>query len=144
LEVRAIALFAASNNAGTTLHRLLIETPLSTLGKAALIGCVIALAVLAWAPAHSMTRTPLGGHAEHLIAWLATAMVMGFTSRTTPRLAAQCLLLMGYAAILEGGQVYAPGRHASVQDFGFSAGGVLIGVALVWIARACYDRKPAS
>jgi len=107
------------------LHRLL-ETPLSTLGKAALAGCIIALAILAWTPAHGMTRTALGGPAEHFIAWLGTAMVLGLASRATPPLAAQCLLLMFYAAVLECGQVYTPGRQASFHDFAFSAGGVLL------------------
>jgi VanZ family protein len=139
--MRAVALSAAANNAVTPLHRFLIETPLSTLGKAALIGCAIALAILAWTPAHAMTRTSLGGHTEHLVAYLGTAMVLGLTSRTAPQLAAQCLLLMGYAAVLESGQVLAPGRHASLRDFAFSAGGVLLGGAVVWMARRCWPRR---
>jgi VanZ family protein len=122
-------------------HRVQFETSLSRAGKTALIGCVIALAILAWAPAHAVTRTTLGGHAEHLIAYLGTAIVMGLASRTTSHLAAQCFLLVGYAAILEAGQLYAEGRHASFRDFGFSAGGVLIGVALVWIARTLSTRS---
>jgi len=141
LDVRAVALSAAANNAVTTVHRLLTGTPLAPLARTALIGCLIALAILAWAPAQAMTRTPLGGHAEHLIAYLGTAMVMGLMSRTAPRLAAQCLVLMGYAAILEAGQLYAPGRHASFQDFGASASGVLLGGALVWIPRTCWTRS---
>lgn len=88
-----------------------------------------------------MTRTSLGGHAEHLVAWLGTAMVLGLTSRATPQLAAQCFLLMGYAAVLESGQIYAPGRHASLQDFAFSAAGVLLGSALVWMARRRWPRS---
>ena len=141
LEVRAIAVSAEANNATNakqrvaTLHRLLIETPLSTLGKAALAGCVIALAILAWTPAQAMTRTSLGGHAEHFIAWLGTAMIFGLASRTSPPLASQCLLLVAYAGILELGQLYAPGRQASFHDFAFSAAGVLVGTALVWLAR---------
>ena len=87
-----------------------------------------------------MTRTTLGGHAEHLIAYLSTAMVMGLANRTTPWLIAQSVLLIGYAAILEAGQLYAIGRQASFQDFAFSSGGVLIGAALVWIARVCWVR----
>jgi VanZ family protein len=118
-----------------------METPLSTLGKAALAGCVIALAILAWAPAQAMTRTGLGGPAEHFVAWLGAAMVFGLTTRATPPLAAQCLLLMFYAAILECGQVNAPGRQASFHDFAFSAGGVLLGSALVWLARRCWLRS---
>ena len=101
-------MFAEANNGVSPLHRLLMETPLSTLGKAALAGCVIALAILAWAPAQAMTRTGLGGPAEHFVAWLGAAMVFGLTSRATAPLAAQCLLLMFYAAILECGQVNAP------------------------------------
>jgi VanZ family protein len=138
--VRAIALSAAANNAVVTLHRLLTGTPLASLGKAALIGCAVTLAVLAWAPAQAMTRTPLGGHAEHLIAYVGTALVFGLTSRTTSQLAAQCLLLMGYAAVLESGQLYAPGREACLNDFGFSASGVILGGVAVWVARRCWTR----
>ena len=95
------------------------------------------LATLAWLPANAMTRTTLGGHAEHLIAYLGTAIVMGLPFRTTPaRLVARCVVLIGYAAILEVGQLYAAGRHASFQDFAFSSGGVLIGAALVLIASS--------
>jgi VanZ family protein len=108
--------------------------------KAAFIGNVIALAVLAWLPADAMTRTTLGGHTEHLIAYLGAATVMGFATRTTRRLVVQCLFLIGVAAILEAGQLYAIGRQASFQDFAFSSGGVLIGATLVWIARACWAR----
>jgi hypothetical protein len=52
----------------------------------------------------------------------------------------QCLLLIGYAAILEAGQLYATGRQASLQDFASSSSGVLIGAMLVWIARTCWVR----
>lgn len=123
------------------LHRLLMERPLSTLGKAALAGCTIALAILAWTPAHGMTRTALGGPAEHVVAWLGAAMVFGLTSRTTAPPAPQCLLLMLFAAVLECGQLYAPGRQATFHDFAFSAAGVLLGSALVWLARRCWLRS---
>ena len=88
-----------------------------------------------------MTRTSLGGHAEHFIAWLGTAMIFGLASRTPLPLAAQCLLLMGYAALLECGQLFAPGRHASWHDFAFSVGGVLLGGVAVWMARRCWLRS---
>jgi VanZ family protein len=110
------------------------------LWKAAFIGCVIVLPALAWLPVNAMTRTSLGGHMEHLIAYLGAATVMGFATRATRRLVAQCLLLIGYAAILEAGQVYATGRQASLQDFAYSSSGVLIGAMLVWIARTCWAR----
>ena len=83
-----------------------------------------------------MTRTVLGGHAEHLIAYLGTAIIMGLTFRESPRLAVQCVLLIMYAAILEGGQLYSPGRHASFQDLAFSSAGVVIGGLVLWMARS--------
>ena len=108
--------------------------------KAACIGCVIVLAALAWLPANAMTRTTFGGHAEHLIAYLGAATAMGFATRTTRRLVVQCLLLIGYAAILEAGQLYAIGRQASLQDFAFSSSGIFMGTTLVWVARTCWAR----
>ena len=83
-----------------------------------------------------MTRTVLGGHAEHFIAYLGTTILMGLTFRKSPRLAAQCVLLIMYAAILEAGQLYSPGRHASFQDLAFSSAGVVIGGLVLWMARS--------
>jgi VanZ family protein len=96
---------------------------------------------LAWTPAHSMPRTGLGGHAEHFVVWLGTATIIGLASRTTAPRARPLLLLMLYAAILEYGQLYAPGRQPSFHDFAFSAGGVLLGSALVWTAHRCWLRS---
>ncbi len=82
-----------------------------------------------------MTRTILGGHAEHFIAYLGTAIIMGLTFRKTPRIAVQCVLIIMYAAILEAGQLYSAGRHASFQDLAFSSAGVVIGGLILWKAR---------
>jgi VanZ family protein len=113
----------------------LAKNPLSVLLRAAFIGCIIALATLAWLPAKDMTRTTLGGHAEHFIAYLGTAIILGLTFRQSPRLVAQCVLLIMYAAILEAGQLYSPGRHASFQDLAFSSAGVIVGGLILWKAR---------
>jgi VanZ family protein len=118
------------------LHRLLIEKWLSILRRVAALGCIIALPILAWLPANTMPRTSLGGQVEHLIAYLGTTIVVGLTFPTSPRPAAQSVLLIGYAAILEIGQLYASGRYASFDDFAFSAAGVAIGGLCLWIARA--------
>ena len=108
---------------------------LCLLSRIALVTCITVLAMLAWLPANAMTRTSLGGHAEHLIAYLATTIAMGLAFPSRPRLAVQSVLLIGYAAILEVGQLHAPGRHASFDDFAFSATGVAIGGLCLWIAR---------
>ena len=116
------------------------QTPIPKLWKAAFIGCVIVLAVLAWLPADAIARTSLGGHAEHLVAYFGAATVMGFATRTTRQLFVQCLPLIGLAAVLEVGQLFAIGRQATLQDFAFSSSGVLIGALLVSLARTCWLR----
>ena len=50
----------------------------------AFVGCIIALAVLALLPAESMTRSWLGGHVEHFVAYLGTTMVRGLAFRQRP------------------------------------------------------------
>ena len=109
--------------------------PLSVFLRVAFIGCIISLAILAWMPAKAMTRTVLGGHTEHFIAYLGTAVLMGLAYRKRPRLVAQCILLIMYAVILEVGQVYAPDRHPSLEDLAFSSTGVMVGALSLWMAR---------
>jgi VanZ family protein len=119
-----------------------IEKPFPILCRVAFVGCFIALAVLAWLPAQALARTTLGGHAEHLIAYLGTAIVMGLAFKKSPSLAVQCGLLVVYASILEVGQIYSPGRHASIEDLGFSSIGIVLGGLLLWMVRA-RDRTAA-
>lgn len=103
--------------------------------RAAAIGCIVTLPILAWLPATILTRTGLGGHAEHLIAYLGTAIVIGVAFQESPRLIVVCVLLIVYAAALEAGQLYSTGRHASFQDLAFSAVGVLTGGLFLLMAR---------
>jgi VanZ family protein len=116
----------------------LARNPLPVLLYAAFIGCIIALMTLAWLPEKLMTRTILGGHAEHFIAYLGTSTIMGLAFRKSPRLVMLCALLIIYAAILEAGQLYSPGRHASLQDLAFSSAGAVTGTGgwLLWMARS--------
>ena len=104
--------------------------------RAAFIACLIVAAILALLPADLMRRTALGGHAEHVIAYLGTAILMGLAFPRGPQLTVQCVLLTMYASALEVGQLYSPGRHASFQDLAFSAAGIVIGGVLLGIARA--------
>jgi VanZ family protein len=112
-----------------------VERGLSVLLRATVISCIVVLATLAWLPAGAMTRTALGGHAEHFVAYMGTAFLMGLAFRRSPPLGVQCGLLMAYAALLEAGQLYSPSRHATFHDLAFSAAGVAIGGLLVWMAR---------
>jgi hypothetical protein len=68
---------------------ILSKNLLSVLLRAACIGCIIVvLAVLAWLPAKDLPRTTLGGHAEHFIAYLGIAIILGQAFRKS-RLAVQ-------------------------------------------------------
>ena len=109
--------------------------PMLVFLRVAAIGCIVALAILALLPAPIVTRTGLGGHAEHLIAYLGTAIVIGLAFQESPRLIVQCTMLIVYAVALEAGQFYSPGRHASLQDLAFSAAGVLIGGLFLLVIR---------
>ena len=112
-----------------------VDKHLSILLRCVSISCVIALAFLAWLPSTIIKRTILGGHAEHFIAYLGTSILMGLAFQRGPRVTVQCVLLIVYAAVLETGQLYSPSRHASIQDFAFSAAGVVIGGLFLSIAR---------
>jgi VanZ family protein len=112
-----------------------IEKLMLAFVRAAAIGCIGVLPLLAWLPAAFLTRTGLGGHAEHFIAYLGTAIVVGLAFQESLRLMVLSVMLMVYAAALEGGQLYIAGRHASFHDLAFSAAGILIGGLLLLIAR---------
>jgi VanZ family protein len=103
--------------------------------RAAFIACLIVVAILALLPADLMRRTALGGHVEHAIVYLGTAILMGLAFPRGPQLTVQCVLLTMYASALEVGQLYSPGRHASFRDLAFSAAGIAIGGVLLGIAR---------
>jgi hypothetical protein len=111
------------------------EKPLSAFLRTASIGCIIALAILTLMPAAFMMRTVLGGHAEHFVAYLGTAVLMGLAFHKRLRLSVQCVLLIVYAAALEAGQLYSSGRHASFQDLAFSAAGVVTGGLFLSLTR---------
>ena len=67
--------------------------PILVFLRVAAIGCIVALAILALLPAPIVTRTELGGHAEHLIAYLGTAIVIGLAFQESSRLIVQCTML---------------------------------------------------
>jgi len=99
--------------------------------------CVSALSVLSWMPGTYMARTGdiLTGHQEHFLAYLFTgAFVAAIPSKsTTPMHAASALV--AFAAVLELGQHFVPGRSSAFDDFFSSVLGAIAGVAAVWLVR---------
>jgi len=95
-----------------------------------------ALAVLSLLPADQVTRTGIGGHIEHVIAYAGTAFLCTAGWRGGARPQPVILALLAYAGALEFLQRYSPGRVSSLGDFIFSGSGILIGVCALMIVRA--------
>ena len=100
-----------------------------------------ALMAASWLPASIMVRTEtLSGHAEHALAYFATGICLTLLlqGQRSPTFIAACI--SAYAAVLEVGQIFVPGRHAALSDFVASTVGGLIGVATCTILGVAYCR----
>src|SRR5690606_36427251 len=94
-------------------------------------GAIQALMLASWLPGSIVVRSGhLSGRMEHLLAYmLATLLVAACLPRRLwpPAVTGLC----GLAALLEAGQVFVPGRMASVLDLAGSLAGVAVDVALI-------------
>jgi VanZ family protein len=101
---------------------------------------IAALAVVSLLPASLLVRTELGGGMEHMLAYLGTALLtaLAYDERGSVRPLA---LLLAYAAVLEYLQRFSPGRHSQLNDFLFSAAGVMIGIAGFTLLKALQRRE---
>ncbi|MBX3499307.1 MAG: VanZ family protein [Alphaproteobacteria bacterium] len=93
--------------------------------------CLLLLAVLSWLPGEELPRTGLAGKIEHFVAYAGTMLLGGLAwpaRRHAPPLIGG---LCAYAAMMELGQLVAPGRHASVWDFLAGAAGVVTTAVLL-------------
>ena len=100
-----------------------------------------ALLAASWLPASIMVRTQtLPGQAEHALAYFATGICLTLLlqGQMSPPLIAACI--SAYAAVLEIGQIFVPGRHAALIDFVASTVGGLVGVATCAILGVAYCR----
>ena len=97
--------------------------------------CIVLLGVLSWLPASLEERTGLPGPIEHLFAYFCTAVVLMLAYPRSSR-----LKLIGYAALLEAGQLYVPGRTAQTFDWAASALGAMLGM----VAITCFSRSPRA
>jgi VanZ family protein len=100
-----------------------------------------ALSAASWLPASIMVRTQtLPGPAEHALAYFATGicLMLLLQGQRSPTFIAACI--SAYAAVLEVGQMFVPGRHAALTDFVASSAGGLVGVATCAILGVAYWR----
>ena len=139
------------------MRRPVIRTTLPTLLRVGAWGCIALLAVLSLLPGKEFVRTDLAklGHGkqiEHFVAYFGATTIIGLAYQTRLTRLAVALVLIPYAALLEIGQIYSPGRGASVLDFAASATGVVAGAVLLplawrgiaWILSASPERVPAT
>ena len=86
------------------------------------------LMIASWTPGGLMVRSGIfSGHVEHMVAYAFSGALMhaARAGRTTAWQAA--LMLSAFAGVLELGQIFVPGRHASLDDFLFSVTGAITG-----------------
>jgi VanZ family protein len=88
---------------------------------------ILAIALLSLLPTEAIVRTSLGGKVEHVVAYLAAALLTAVGYGTGASVA---LGLLAYAGALELLQAFSPGRTSSFVDYLFSAGGVGLGISL--------------
>jgi VanZ family protein len=103
------------------------------LGAAVLIAAVV-FATLG--PPRYRPHSPLGQDGEHALAFVLVGLAVGLAfTRRQLRVAAGCVVLIGLLEIL---QLWAPGRHARLEDFVVDAVTACIGLAgaavLGWLA----------
>ncbi len=105
--------------------------------------CIVALPILSLVPQAQIERTGLGGHAEHVLAYAGTtiAVALAYADRGPVRV---LFALLAYGGLLEFLQRFSPGRVSSLDDFTFSATGVLLGMAALLLSKRLFYRRPLA
>jgi len=119
-----------------------MRADLPNLFRFAAWACLLLLMVLSWLPGEVMIRTGINGRIEHFIAYMGTMLVIGAAYGLRLGLFRLLAMLIAYAAVLELGQIYVPGRHSSVFDFAASASGVIAGAIAFQLAYAVLRDTP--
>lgn len=96
------------------------------------IGASILIAAVVFAtlgPAHYRPHSPLGQDGEHALAFVLVGLAVGLSfPQQRLRVAAVSAVLIGLLEIM---QLWAPGRHARLEDFLVDATTACIGLAIV-------------
>jgi VanZ family protein len=116
----------------------------SKLLKPAALACLGALPFLSLTPSAYMVRTGADSRLEHVAGYAGSAIIVTTLYRERFGPLAIALLLIAYAGLLETGQLFVPGRHASLVDWGASSAGIIIGSALTAISLSRIAKEPAT
>jgi VanZ family protein len=123
--------------------------PRKTAIRLALWACIAVIALLSLAPADMIARpeqggyTELGGPADHMMGYAAAAFLAAITCNERG-MALIALAFLAGAGALEWLQQLSPGRTSSLEDFIFSAAGVLVGVAASLVLKKLLATKPSK
>ncbi|MGE3148979.1 MAG: VanZ family protein [Pseudorhodoplanes sp.] len=112
----------------------MIRANLVRLVRLGALVCVVLIAVLSLTPREHLVRTPLGGHVEHIVAYMGFAFLCLATVTATRSRVVIFGLLVAYAGLLEYLQIFVPGRHSGLNDFAASATGILFGALIAILA----------
>lgn len=86
-----------------------------------------ALPILSWLPAEDLVRTGfLSGHQEHFLAYMASGLLLA-TAVPRYRFVNVAIFYGLLAIVLEGGQIFVPGRHPEVVTAIVSMAGAVAG-----------------
>lgn len=88
------------------------------------------LAILSLLPKTEMVRTGVDGRFEHFIAYAGTMGLCAIAYARRIGTLRPALALVVYAAALELGQHFAPGRTPGVLDFAAGAAGIIVGAVV--------------
>lgn len=101
--------------------------------------CYLGIAVLSSVPGSLRPNIAgLSDKIEHVVAFLLLGILTVLVSPRTVSPFRLGIAIIGYAAVLEGSQIFIPSRVASLVDLGASATGAALGVLLTTLAlRLC-------
>jgi VanZ family protein len=113
-----------------------LTTVITRLARPASWAAILLLALLSLLPKDEMIRTGAAGWMEHFVAYAGTMLLCATGYAGLVGLVRPGLALTAYAAILEIGQHFSPGRSPAFVDFAAGAAGVIVaGIFHLALAR---------
>jgi hypothetical protein len=99
------------------------------------LALALALAVVTLGPVSARPMTGAPPDVERGVAFALFGGAIAFACPRFRNLLISIVLAIVFAALLEAGQNFVPGRDGHIHDFIVKACGVVLGAAAVWIVR---------
>src|SRR3954465_7054633 len=104
------------------------------------LALAVAIAAVTLSPISFRPTTTAPADVERAIAFALLGGVIALGYFRNRDLLIGILLAVVFAALLEAGQNFVPGRHGQIHDFLIKALAVILGAAAVWILRRIHRR----